>query len=77
VLEFSLKQQQQTFATEMERIPATSSIPVAAGTAATAKTPATAGEASNNGDASKSSKAKHQLVGKQKNCVLVKLQEEY
>jgi hypothetical protein len=52
----------------MERIPATSAVLVAAEIAATEETPATAGETSNNRDASKSSKAKHQLVGKQKNC---------
>jgi hypothetical protein len=50
-------------------------IPVAAGIAATAETPAAAGEASNNRDAIKSSKAKHQLVGKQDNCDKVKQQE--
>jgi hypothetical protein len=70
------KQKQQTFATAMKRIPATSAIPVAAGIAATSETPATAGETSNNRDASKSSKAKHQLVGKQKNSFIVKLQGE-
>jgi hypothetical protein len=61
----------------MKRIQATSAITEATGIAATAETPATAGETSNNRDASKSSKAKHQLVGKQKNCDIVKQQEEY
>jgi hypothetical protein len=42
------------------------------GIAATAETPATTGEASNNKNASKRSKSKHQLVGQQKNCVIVK-----
>jgi hypothetical protein len=37
--------------------------------------PATAEDASNNRDASKSSKAKHQLVGNQKNYDIVKQQE--
>jgi hypothetical protein len=62
----------------MERIPATSAIPVAGGTAATEETPATAGETShNNREASKHRKAKHQLISKQKSCVIVKQQGEY
>jgi hypothetical protein len=45
-------------------------IPVAAGITATEETPATTGVASNNKNVSKSSRAKHQLVGKQKNRVI-------